>query len=123
MTPSVNEARTVYEQIAADLREQIRAGTLRPGQRLESVRDLAERYDASPGTAKQALHLLKTMGLVYSESTRGYFVSEEPPAEADEPETFGPGIDAVLRELREIRGEMRGLGERLRRVEEALGTR
>ncbi|KRV47428.1 hypothetical protein AQ490_08235 [Wenjunlia vitaminophila] len=118
MTPIADETRTVYEKIAVDLRRQIAAGTLRPGDRLDSVRKIAEQFDASPGTAKQALHLLRSWGLVYADSTRGYFVSSEPvPQDETGP---GPELEAVMREIRAVRDEVRGLGERLQRLEELV---
>ena len=63
--PTVSkQPRSPYQTIAADLRHQIRAGTLRPGDRLPRVTDLATRPQVSVGTAYRAVALLRQEGLV-----------------------------------------------------------
>lgn len=53
-----------YETIAEALREQIRSGLLRPGDRLPTVAELAVANNVAVGTAHRALTLLKSEGLV-----------------------------------------------------------
>jgi GntR family transcriptional regulator len=48
----------LYYQLAAAIREWIRAGALSPGAQLPAERELAERTGISRMTARQALHLL-----------------------------------------------------------------
>lgn len=73
------DPRSPSQQIADDLRKVIRSGDLAPGAQLPSERDLVERYGTSPQTARQAVRLLKTEGLVVGERGRGVFVRERPP--------------------------------------------
>ena len=53
-----------YLQIADDLRQQIRGGTLAPGTALPSTAQLAEHYDASLSVVKMAMGILRNEGLV-----------------------------------------------------------
>jgi integrase len=58
-----------YEVIAAQLREQISAGELRPGDQLPPIVELAATHTVSVGTAHRAVDLLKREGLI--EASRG----------------------------------------------------
>ncbi|MET7304651.1 GntR family transcriptional regulator [Embleya sp. NPDC005575] len=51
-------------QIAGHYRRQIDAGDLEPGQRLPSVRAIAEQFDVSRETAHKAVKLLRAEGLI-----------------------------------------------------------
>lgn len=57
-------SRCLFLEIAEDLRARIRAGTLAPGARLPSTRDLAHTYDVALATAAHALKTLANEGLV-----------------------------------------------------------
>ncbi|GGS73351.1 hypothetical protein GCM10010156_35260 [Planobispora rosea] len=107
-----NTGRPGYLQIADDLREQIRGGSLAPGAPLPSTAQLAEQYDASLSVVKMAVGLLRNEGLVVGQQGKGVFVREDaapapPPAD----------------ELAEIRLTLRDLSERLAKVEKALSDR
>ncbi|WP_338697955.1 winged helix-turn-helix domain-containing protein [Streptomyces sp. Q6] len=52
------------QEIADDLRERIRAGELRAGDRLPTQAMLAEEFGVERGTVRQALQLLQTDGLL-----------------------------------------------------------
>ena len=105
-----NTGRPGYLQIADDLREQIRSGALSPGDPLPSTAQLAERYDASVGTAKTAVSTLRGEGLVIGQQGKGVFVRDSvEPAPAT-------GTDA----LDVIRAELRELSDRVAQVEQAL---
>ncbi|MDX2400617.1 GntR family transcriptional regulator [Microbacterium algeriense] len=62
-------AEAVYTQIAEDLRAQIAAGTLRPGDDVPTEAELAERWHTSRGPIRNALAALRGEGLI--ETTRG----------------------------------------------------
>ncbi len=66
----------VYERIADDLRGPIRAGEMRPGDRLPSEATLAERYGRSVPTIRQALGLLEAEGMIEKKHGRGNFVRQ-----------------------------------------------
>ncbi len=64
----------VYERIAEDLRGPIRAGEMKPGDRLPTETALATRYGKSVPTIRQALGLLQAEGLIEKIHGRGNFV-------------------------------------------------
>mgnify|MGYP002039311998 FL=1 len=62
-------AEAVYTQIADDLRAQIAAGSLRPGDDVPTESELAERWRTSRGPIRNALAALRSEGLI--ETGRG----------------------------------------------------
>ncbi len=64
-----------YEQIMADLLEQIRNGELPVGTRLPSEADLVGKYGVSRGTVRRAVRELETAGHVEARHGVGRFVS------------------------------------------------
>jgi len=56
--------RPIYEQVTEQLRSLIEAGHLVPGDRLPGERDLAARLSVSRTSVRQALTVLRVMGLV-----------------------------------------------------------
>ena len=66
---------TLYEQLAADIEQMMRAGTLQPGDRLPSVRTLRSRRALSPATVLRAYALLESRGRIESRPRSGYFVA------------------------------------------------
>jgi GntR family transcriptional regulator len=71
--------RPVYRQIADNLRVAIDAGELPPGSQLPSESALVKDYGVSRVTARRALSILVTDGLVVAEHGRGWFVRRQPP--------------------------------------------
>jgi DNA-binding GntR family transcriptional regulator len=63
-----------WRQIHAQLRAEIEAGRLAPGDRLPSIVDLAETYGVALTTVRKALDALKAEGLIVT-SPMGTFVS------------------------------------------------
>lgn len=63
-----------YERIADDLRQSIRAGELKRGDRLPSETKLAEKYGRSVPTIRDALRLLRDEGLIEKQHGVGNFV-------------------------------------------------
>lgn len=69
-----------YEQLAADVQQMIARGSLKPGDRLPSVRALQSRRAISPATVLKAYALLEARGAVESRPRSGYFVAHAAPA-------------------------------------------
>lgn len=65
-----------FLRIATALRERIEAGELEANAPLPPERELCVEFDVSRMTARRALVLLESEGLVYRSATRGTFVSE-----------------------------------------------
>ena len=66
----------IYRQLMRQITDAIAGGRLRPGDRLGSQRELAERLVISPLTVKKAYDELEREGLIRSERGRGTFVSQ-----------------------------------------------
>lgn len=68
----------LYEQLAEQFREQIRAGILKPGDRLPSQSALkAEGW--THGVIVSAMRELRTSGWVRGQPGQAVFVADEPP--------------------------------------------
>ncbi|RKQ16402.1 FadR/GntR family transcriptional regulator [Lysinibacillus endophyticus] len=65
-----------YEEVCEILHEKIRAGELKPGDRLDSVEYLAEQLQVSRSAVREALASLKAMGLIEIKQGSGTFVKE-----------------------------------------------
>ena len=57
------------------IKKKIVAGVYQPGQQLEPVRALAGEYEINPNTIQRALQELENQNLVFSQRTRGRFVT------------------------------------------------
>ena len=66
----------IYERVAEQLKEMILDGTLKPGQRLLSVRELAEELQVGRSAVREALSALSAMGLVEIRQGEGTFVKK-----------------------------------------------
>jgi len=69
-----------YEKLADDFAGLIAGGVLRAGERLPSVRRLAQERRVSISTAVQAMRQLEMRGLVEARPQSGFFVRARPPA-------------------------------------------
>jgi GntR family transcriptional regulator len=59
-----NDARPLYLQIVIQLKEQIRRGTLKQGDELPSVRELADTLDINMHTVRSAYIKLRGQGII-----------------------------------------------------------
>lgn len=66
-----------YLEIAQNLTARIESGTLKPGDRLPSVAELREEFDASYGSIRSAILIMKAKGLVYGKHGVGVFVTKD----------------------------------------------
>ena len=73
------EKRLPSRRIADDLRTEIGSGDLAPGAKLPSERDLAARYGTARNTAREAISILQSEGLVVAQHGRGVFVRPRQP--------------------------------------------
>ncbi len=64
-----------YVKIKDAIVEQIDAGMLMPRQKLPAERKLAESFDTTRVTLREALSLLEAEGKIYREDRRGWFIS------------------------------------------------
>lgn len=67
----------IYTQVVNQVREQIASGSLKPGDNLPSVRELARFLDINFNTVQKAYRELKSLGLVTIRPARGAVVSQK----------------------------------------------
>ncbi|WP_206459241.1 GntR family transcriptional regulator [Anaerovorax sp. IOR16] len=67
----------IYLQLVHKFKHRIVSGELKAGSKLESVRDLAIRFEVNPNTMQRALTELERDGLVYAERTSGRFITKD----------------------------------------------
>lgn len=66
-----------YLQICREIKEKIRCGEYKPGDRIESVRTISERHGFQRGIGLYALEQLVADGILYSIPKSGFFVNPE----------------------------------------------
>jgi DNA-binding transcriptional regulator YhcF (GntR family) len=106
---------SIYEQIVAQVQEAIATGRLSAGDRLPTVRRLAEDLDIAPGTVARAYGELERLGSVVTEGARGTRVANQPNkplAEAQRPET----LEGLLRPVAVAAFHLGATDEELRRA-------
>lgn len=73
---SNSSGKPIYEQISSQVRVQILSGALEAGERLPSIRALADGLGVSVITTKRAYSDLEAEGLVETVQGKGCFVSQ-----------------------------------------------
>ena len=76
MNLDLRSTKTLYEQIYEYIRDEIRKGTLKCGERLPSTRLLASHLDVSRSTAQLAYEQLLSEGYIEAIPCKGYFVCQ-----------------------------------------------
>jgi GntR family transcriptional repressor for pyruvate dehydrogenase complex len=73
------------EQVVIQVRDMIREGTLRPGDRLPSEREFAKRLGISRASLRAGLRFLSAIGVLTSRHGSGSYIADGPPALDSEP--------------------------------------
>src|SRR5438477_3576943 len=73
------------EQVVIQVRDMIREGKLRPGDRLPPERELAKRLGISRASLRHGLRFLAAIGVLTSRHGSGTYIAEGPPALDSEP--------------------------------------
>lgn len=71
-----SEPRSIYLQIADQLRDRILQGEWQSGERIPSIRELAVELGVNPNTVTRSYQALSDWGIVANQRGRGYFVSD-----------------------------------------------
>jgi GntR family transcriptional regulator, transcriptional repressor for pyruvate dehydrogenase complex len=66
----------IYEEVAEAIYEMIRSGQVKPGEKLDSVQQLAENFQVGRSAIREALTSLRAMGLVEMKQGEGTYVNE-----------------------------------------------
>lgn len=87
-----------HQQVAEQLRDAIATGRLVPGQRLPTVRRLAETLDLAPGTVAKAYRALDAEGVIRTAGSKGTLVAMPKSADGNS----GDRIEALANLLRPV---------------------
>ncbi|NCB28518.1 MAG: GntR family transcriptional regulator [Clostridia bacterium] len=74
---NITSDRPIYQQLTEGLTERIVSGVYPPGGKVPAVRELAAEAGVNPNTMQRALADLEREGLLYTQRTRGRFVTED----------------------------------------------
>jgi len=93
----------IYSQITGQVKSRILSGSLRPGDQLPSVRELAVRLAVNPNTVARAYQELEREGWVRTERGRGTFVADRPPVDGRSArELVGEKMELLFREAQDL---------------------
>ncbi len=95
----------IYSQIGQQLKEEIIAGRLEPGEPLPSIRGLAADLKISVITTKRAYEELEREGMVYSVPGKGFYVDNPDLQYLEEKK-----VQSVERELSQVLEKCRASG-------------
>jgi DNA-binding transcriptional regulator YhcF (GntR family) len=116
-----SSATPIYEQIVARVEEAVATGKLGAGERMPTVRDLAEELSIAPGTVARAYSDLESRGVLETAGARGTRVANRKKSAAAVPEAELEGLrkavvvaafhlGATAKQLRDaLNGAMRGI--------------
>jgi DNA-binding FadR family transcriptional regulator len=77
---ALTPAPQLYERVAERLVADVRAGTLKPGERLPAERDLARRLGVGRSSVREALAALGLEGILVTRPGSGSYVAQDAPA-------------------------------------------
>ncbi len=123
MLISINEddARPIYQQIIAQVKEQVRTGALEPSDLLPSVRELARSLEINLHTVRNAYQRLGEQGVIRVRLGQRARVAEPPTSPANRAEAEA----RLTQRLRDLATEAYHLGvsreELLGLIDDALG--
>ena len=73
----IDSDRPIYKQLVEQIELRIVSGVYTPGDKLESVREMAMDAGVNPNTMQKALAELERMELVFAQRTSGRFITED----------------------------------------------
>ncbi len=73
----INSERPVYLQLIEQIQARIISGFYKPGDKLNSVRELAAEARVNPNTMQKALAELERTGLIHTNRTSGRFITSD----------------------------------------------
>lgn len=104
MSWTIDNNRPVYIQLLEQLKSKIISGEFKVGEKIDSVRSLAEDAQVNPNTMQKALAELEREGLVFSKRTSGRFVTD------DEERIKSMKKEVASEEIRNLRVNLERLG-------------
>ncbi|MFC4591144.1 GntR family transcriptional regulator [Sphaerisporangium corydalis] len=112
LTLDLNDPRPLHEQVAGAVRRAVASGTVLPGQRLPSARELADALGVNANTVLRALRDLRDEGVLEFRRGRGVSVLRPPDGREvlrrmarellDEAERYGHRPEEVIEIIKEL---------------------
>jgi GntR family transcriptional regulator len=102
---SANDPTPIYLQIVQQVKSQVAAGRLEPGEELPPIRTLAERLVVNPNTVARAYRELEVAGIVSTRRTAGTYISDHLPPRLNKSERLrllNDRVDGLLFEARQM---------------------
>ena len=109
------DAKPIYTQIMDNIRGQITAGVLRPGDKLPSVRELAGALTINPNTIQRAYRLLEFNGWIVTIPGKGCFVCDNESQIQQEVERWYTAFDEATASLIALGVSREQMIERIKR--------
>lgn len=100
MSPGYNKA--LYLVIADSIMDEILNGSLKPDDRLLSIRDYAARVQVNHNTVVRAYDYLSEQQLIYNRRGMGFYVAEDAPVIVERlrrKEVCGVQLEEIFRQL------------------------
>ena len=95
-------SQSLYQQLASRIAGLIQHGTLRPGERVPSVRRCSEQQNVSVSTVMESYRLLEDRGLIEARPQLGYYVRRQRWTPPPEPATSQPQARATDVEISDV---------------------
>ena len=111
------DARPIYAQIIDGFREQIATGILQPGDKLPSVRELAQNLAINPNTIQRSYRQLETEGWIVTVPGKGCFVCTVPSIRQQEKQRLMEIFDSTVAALSHLGISREELLQHLRKEE------
>ncbi|WP_446899124.1 GntR family transcriptional regulator [Clostridium sp. LBM24168] len=67
----------IYRQIMDRVKRSIISYEIKPGDKLSSIREMAEKFKVNPNTIQRAYQELERLGIIYTQRGMGNFVKED----------------------------------------------
>ncbi len=71
------ENQAIYLQIAEHMCENVLAGSWKPGERIPSIREMAETIQVNPNTVMRTYGYMEDQGIIQNQRGIGYFLRED----------------------------------------------
>ncbi len=92
------------EMLVEQILKQVKSGTLEPGARMPSQRELAQQFDVGLGTVRESIKILNAMGYLEVVRGKGTYIARELPSDTQSDSRFHKALEAVsLAELMQTR--------------------
>ena len=111
------DARPIYAQIIDGFREQIATGILQPGDKLPSVRELAQNLAINPNTIQRSYRQLESEGWIVTVPGKGCFVCTVPSIRQQEKQRLMEIFDSTVAALSHLGVSREELLQHLREEE------